>query len=82
MAKKKKRTAKRGKNVKPAPQHSVPDGFWPQVGALVLLVLALILLLGIFGSGGAFPLAAYKLGRQFVGWGIYVLPLLFFYRAG
>ncbi len=81
MAKKKKRTAKRGKNVKPAPQHSVPDGFWPQVGALVLLVLALILLLGIFGSGGAFPLAAYKLGRQFVGWGIYVLPLLFFYRA-
>lgn len=82
MPKKKKRTVRKGKkNTPPAAKHSVPDGFWPQVGALVLVVLAFILLLGTLGSGGAFPLSAYHLGRQFVGWAVYILPLLFVYRA-
>lgn len=81
MPKKKKRSSRKGKSVAPAAKHSVPDGFWPQVGALVLVVLAFILLLGTLGSGGTFPLAAYHLGRQFVGWGVYILPLLFVYRA-
>lgn len=80
MAKRKKRTSKSKKAVK-ASTHTLPDGFWPQVGAVVLVVLALLLALGIFGSGGAFPLATYDAGKALFGWAVFILPFLFVYRA-
>lgn len=81
MAKKKKKSAKSKKVVKPVSKHTLPAGFWPQVGALVLLLLSLLLALGIFATGGPFPQAAYDVGRNLFGWGVYVLPFLFVYRA-
>ncbi len=84
MAKKKKRTARKGKTKAKAPaspQHSLPEGFWPQVGAVVLVVLALLLALGMFGSGGAFPQATYEIGRNLLGWAVFILPFLFVYRS-
>lgn len=79
MAKRKKRSSK--KKSAPVATHTLPEGFWPQVGAVVLVVLALLLLLGALGSGGAFPQATYNAGRTLVGMVVYLLPLLFVYRA-
>lgn len=79
MAKRKKRASK--KNTKPVATHTLPDGFWPQVGAVVLVVLALLLGLGIFGSGGPFPQATYDAGKAMFGWAVFILPFLFIYRA-
>lgn len=81
MAKRKKRTASKRKNQKPVAQHSVPDGFWPQVGAVVLVLLALLLVLGMLDSGGPFPEATWGLAGQLFGWAAYVLPVLFLYRV-
>jgi S-DNA-T family DNA segregation ATPase FtsK/SpoIIIE len=84
MAKKK---AKRGpgrppKNSRLAkPKHAVPDGFWPQVGALFLIVFGLILLLGLFRFGGAFPVAVAEGARWLVGWTAFMMPLLFVWQA-
>ena len=82
MAKKKKKSSKKSSKAnKPSAKHSLPAGFWPQVGALVLVVISLLLTLGIFGSGGPFPQATYDIGRNLFGWGVYVLPLLLVYRS-
>ncbi|HET6622683.1 MAG TPA: DNA translocase FtsK 4TM domain-containing protein, partial [Candidatus Saccharimonadales bacterium] len=86
MPKKKKRAtrAKRGgrkNNRKPTPQHSLPDGFWPQVTALVLVILALLLTLGMMSSGGPLPEATWNLGRYLLGWAAFILPILFIFRA-
>ena len=78
MAKKKKRTSKKAAK---AATHTLPDGFWPQVGAVVLVVLGLLLTLGAFGSGGAFPKTTYDVGRNVFGVVVYILPVLFVYRA-
>lgn len=79
MAKRKKRSsAKKGT---PKATHTLPEGFWPQVGAVVLVVLALLLVLGMLGSGGVFPEATYKAGRFLLGYAIFTLPLLFLYRS-
>jgi len=80
MAKRKKRASKKAKAVKPR-QPTLPDGFWPQVGAVVLVVLALLLTLGAFGSGGPFPQATYDAGKSLLGMAVYILPILFVYRA-
>lgn len=81
MAKKKKRTSKKSKNVKPSVTHTLPDGFWPQVGAVVLVVLGLLLALGAFQSGGPFPQATFDAGKAAFGWVVFILPILFIYRA-
>ncbi|HAC56251.1 TPA: hypothetical protein DCF80_02015, partial [Candidatus Saccharibacteria bacterium] len=80
MAKRKKRASKKAKAVKTS-QHTLPDGLWPQVGAVVLVVLALLLTLGAFGSGGPFPQATYDTGKSLFGLAVYILPVLFVYRA-
>jgi S-DNA-T family DNA segregation ATPase FtsK/SpoIIIE len=80
MAKRKKRTSKKSTKAV-APKHTLPNGFWPQVGAVVLVVLALLLTLGALGSGGPFPLTTYDIGRNLFGVVVYILPILFIYRA-
>lgn len=80
MAKRKKRASKAKKNQKSV-QHTLPDGFWPQVGAVVLVVLALLLVLGMMGSGGAFPVGVYDVARAIFGWAIFILPVIFIFRA-
>ncbi|MFZ1812134.1 MAG: DNA translocase FtsK 4TM domain-containing protein [Candidatus Saccharimonadales bacterium] len=72
MAKRKKRAKKVDK-----PQHQLPDGFWRQTWAIVLIVLALLLVVAMFGAGG--PLLDWFLGvcRTLFGGATYILPLLF-----
>ncbi|NCU30661.1 hypothetical protein EOM57_02545, partial [Candidatus Saccharibacteria bacterium] len=78
MAKKKKRSTKKS----PArPQHSLPSGFWPQVGAVVLVILAFLLVLGILNTGGVFPVATKQGSEYLLGLVTYILPLLLVFRA-
>jgi len=79
MAKRKKRSAH--KKSAPKAEHVLPDGFWPQVGAVILVLLALLLVLGIFKSGGPFPETAYNVGKFLLGNALYIIPVLFVYRA-
>jgi DNA segregation ATPase FtsK/SpoIIIE, S-DNA-T family len=80
MAKRKKRSSK--KAVKStAPQHSLPTGFWSQVGALFLIAFSLLLILGWFGLGGPILDWLYEAALNTVGYAVFVMPLLFIYVA-
>jgi len=80
MAKKKKRTSKKAKAevaVEKAPDKST---FWPLSGAILLFVLAFLLLLGGFGTGGVLPVGMFKIVYSALGWAAYLTPvaLVFF----
>lgn len=83
MAKKKsKKSSKSSKPVvKSTPKHKLPDGFWPQVWAVVLVILAFLLVLGFLNTGGPFPVGTMQLAAYMFGWAMYVLPLLLVFRA-
>ena len=51
MAKKRK-TSRKKAPVKNTPQHSLPDGFWAQVGAVTLIAISILLVVAWFGAGG------------------------------
>lgn len=55
--------------------------FWKQVYAFLLIVLALFLLLGGFGTGGAFPQWLFDRASWLVGMAAYFLPLTIGYLA-
>lgn len=80
MAKKKKST--RGKNKKAtAPQHSLPSGFWAQVGAVFLVAISILLVVAWFGAGGPVLDWLHQLALSTIGYAVYVVPLLFIYVA-
>lgn len=73
MAKKKKRTSKKAKVA--VEEKTSKSGFWPQSGAILLLVLAFLLLLGGFGTGGVLPVKLFSFVYSALGWGAYLTPL-------
>ena len=79
MAKRKKRASK--KSTKQVPQHTLPAGFWSQVGAVGLAALAVLFVVAWFGVGG--PVLEWLQSFTFatVGWAVYVLPPLFIFIA-
>ncbi|MDR1197073.1 MAG: DNA translocase FtsK [Candidatus Nomurabacteria bacterium] len=62
-------------------QHTVPSGFWRQVGAVFLIIFGLIALLGLLGVGGAFPVGLADALLVVMGWAAFVLPLIFIWQA-
>jgi hypothetical protein len=52
MPKKKKKSTRKKASVAATPQHSLPSGFWAQVGAVFLVVLSLLLVVAWFDVGG------------------------------
>lgn len=70
----------RSKKVEKA-QHTVPAGFWRQVGAIVMLVLAFLLVVAMFGAGGPFLDWLLNVSKVLVGVATYILPLLFVFLA-
>ena len=78
MAKRKRQSRK---PVKTTPKHSVPDGFWPQVGAVLLIVLAILLVVAKLGGGGPFLEAIDQGGSFLLGWALYIMPVLFIFLA-
>jgi S-DNA-T family DNA segregation ATPase FtsK/SpoIIIE len=61
--------------------HTVPNGFWRQVGAIFLIVIAIVLTVGLFDVGGAMPVNLAIGVRWLVGWTAFVLPFVFLFQA-
>ncbi len=79
MAKKRK---SRRKSRKPqGPEHALPPGFWSQVGAVALIVLALLLVVAWFGAGGPVIDWIHDAILSTIGYAAYTLPFLFVYIA-
>lgn len=80
-----KKTTTRGrkpkKTTKQAPQHTLPAGFWAQVGAVVLLAISILYVVAWFGAGGPILEWLQKVSLQLIGYAVYVIPLLFVYVA-
>ncbi|MDR1969893.1 MAG: DNA translocase FtsK [Candidatus Nomurabacteria bacterium] len=82
MAKKKRGPGRPPKNSKSAKsQHSVPHGFWRQVGAIFLIVIALIIAIGLFNVGGTFPVVLANAVRWIIGWAAYIVPVILLWQA-
>ena len=81
MAKRKKRSASRKKSAPQSPQHTLPAGFWSQVGALFLIAFSLLLILSWFGLGGPILDWLYATSMSVIGYAVYVVPLVFIYVA-
>lgn len=81
MAKKKKRSTRKKRNQAPVPEHTLPAGFWSQVGAVGLFVLALLLIVAWFGAGGPVVEWIHQTLLSTVGYAMYTLPILFIYIA-
>lgn len=62
-------------------EHSVPSGFWSQVGAIFLIVVALTVSLGLFDIGGIFPTGFANGLRWLIGWTAFVVPFVFLWQA-
>jgi S-DNA-T family DNA segregation ATPase FtsK/SpoIIIE len=78
MAKKKKTKAKSKKTVSKAPPQE-PSTFWPLAGAVLLILLALFLLMGGFGTGGKLPVDMFAGVYWALGWAAYLSPLALAY---
>src|ERR1700722_1143304 len=76
MAKKKKPVKK--KQIKP--EVNEQSSFWPLAGAVVLMLIALLILLGGFGTGGVLPKDLFHGVYWALGWAAFLAPvaLIFF----
>jgi len=81
MAKKKKRSSSKKKSAPQSPQHTLPAGFWSQVGAILLIAFSLLLILSWFGLGGPVLDWLYATSMSVIGYAVYVVPLVFIYVA-
>jgi S-DNA-T family DNA segregation ATPase FtsK/SpoIIIE len=81
MAKRKKSTRAKGKNKAVAPQHSLPAGFWSQVGAVFLVAVSILFVVAWFGAGGPVLEWLHKAALDTIGYAVFVVPLLFVYVA-
>lgn len=81
MPKKKKSTRSKGKLKSSAPHHSLPIGFWAQVGAVFLIAVSILFVVAWFGAGGPVLEWLYNAALGTVGYAVYVIPLLFVYIA-
>ncbi len=79
MAKKKKRTPK--KSSKQTPQHSLPHGFWDQVGAVALIAGSLLLVVAWFGVGGPILNWMQTAVLDTIGYATYAVPFVGLYIA-
>ena len=80
MAKKRKRTNKSKKSL-PATQHILPEGFWPQVSGVLLVVVGVLLMVAIFGAGGPFLAWLLHISMTTFGLATYILPLVCLFIA-
>lgn len=74
---KKRRTSKKIN----AAKHTLPEGFWQQATALVLIVLAILMLLAIIGTGGPLLASLHSALKWLVGLSLFVLPVVTVYIA-
>jgi len=80
MAKRKK-TSRKKKSIKSTPQHTLPVGFWSQVGAIFLIAISLMFIVTWFNAGGPVLEWLYETTLASIGYAVYVVPALFIYVA-
>lgn len=76
MAKKKKTKARKKIAVEAPSERSA---FWPLAGAVVLFLVALLLLLGGFGTGGPMPIGMFHGAYAAFGWAAWLVPVALIY---
>lgn len=81
MAKKKKSSRKKAVVKSSAPKHSLPNGFWSQIGAVFLFAVALLFVVAWFNAGGPVLDWIYGATLDTIGYAVYVMPLLLIYVA-
>jgi len=81
MPKKRKSSRSKGKAKSAAPQHSLPVGFWAQVGAVFLVAISILFVIAWFGAGGPVLAWLHTTALSLIGYAVYVVPLLFVYIA-
>lgn len=81
MAKRKKSSRSKSKAKVQSPSHSLPAGFWSQVGAVGLIAASFLLVLAWFNTGGPILEWLHRATLAGIGYAIYVLPVLFIYIA-
>ncbi|MCA9324783.1 DNA translocase FtsK 4TM domain-containing protein [Candidatus Saccharibacteria bacterium] len=78
MAKKKSKTKSKAKKVA-EPVADEQSVFWPLTGGIFLILLALFMLLGGFGTGGTLPINLFKGTYAALGWAAYLTPVALAY---
>ncbi|MDR0591299.1 MAG: DNA translocase FtsK 4TM domain-containing protein [Candidatus Nomurabacteria bacterium] len=83
MAKKRKRSQKLGKSASKevVAEHNLPGGFWRQVGALLMIAVAVLFVVSWFGAGGAALKVLHDVTTFLIGYATYLLPVLLVYLA-
>lgn len=64
-----------------ASEHALPEGFWQQAVALLLIVFAFLLLLAMIGTGGPLLASLHTALQWLLGWSLLILPLVLAYLA-
>jgi S-DNA-T family DNA segregation ATPase FtsK/SpoIIIE len=81
MTAKKRRPGRPPKKAAKKSVHSVPHGFWRQIGAILLIVTAIVLTVGLFDVGGKLPVSLAGGVRWLIGWTAFILPMVFLFQA-
>lgn len=79
MPKKRKHYKKRSD--KSSPKHSLPTGFWSQIGALFLIAISILFMVAWFKAGGPVLEWIHNASIYMIGYAIYTVPFLFIYIA-
>ena len=81
MAKKKKSGRGPGRPRKVDKESTTGSYFWRKFFAFILIIVAIFMLIGGFGIGGALPVGLFKGTAWVIGWAAYVLPFVLVYLA-
>ena len=78
---KRKAATARARNKEVAPEHELPGGFWRQVLAVLMLVVAVVMIFAWFGDGGPVLNSAIDGAMWLIGYAQYLLPVLLVWLA-
>lgn len=70
-----------GKKSKKTDQHVVPSGFWSQVFAILLFVVAVLLLVGLGKTGGDLLTNASDTVKLLLGYTAWIVPFIFIWQG-
>ena len=84
MANKKSRGRKKSSSKKKstrevAPKREMPNGFWPQVVAVLMIALSVLLVVTWFNKSGTVLQNIHQFGFRLMGYSIYLLPVILTY---
>ena len=81
MARKRKKSSKKSKNQDKEESAGLPEGFWRQVIVVLMILLAILLMFGSFGTGGAVAEGLFDWMRSLVGYVAFFAPFFLVFAA-